>query len=46
MSKDFIVRMLKFVEVELLFGSQTEVNIAYKLRSIIEELKEYYKLTW
>lgn len=45
MSKDFIVRMLKFVEVELLFGSQTETDIARRLRVIIEELKEYYELT-
>lgn len=45
MTKDFIVRMLEAVEVELLYGSQTEIDIARRLRVIIEELKEYYELT-
>lgn len=45
MTKDFIVRMLEAVETELLYGSQTETDIARRLRAIIEELKEYYELT-
>lgn len=38
----WIIKILEIISNELMYGSQTETDIAGKLNKIIQELKEYY----